>query len=207
MANSAIKIPFYVSIDGAPLTGASAEMEFESLLTTGGVDKSGSAPAISEIGSGWYAFQVTYGTAPFDAGDLVGVIDADKDGDNSLSNAERYIPVEVRMDFYGLGRLVDKAVEIDAMGCIETDTDNNIKAEKSKLAADGWDSLAITEPSGDPDTWTVPQKLLWLVMRFLNKHTSDNFDGITVHKADNTVATKQAVTEVSGVKTVGKATL
>ena len=108
MANSVIKIPFYVSQDGLPLTGATAEMEFESLLTTGGVDKSGSAPAISEIGGGWYAFDPSYGTAPFDAGDLVGVIDADKDGDNSLSHVERYIPVEVRLDFYGLSRLVNK---------------------------------------------------------------------------------------------------
>jgi hypothetical protein len=108
MANSAIKIPFYVSTDGMPLTGASAEMEFESLLTTGGADKSGSAPAISEIGSGWYEFQVTYETSPFDAGDLVGVIDADKDGANGLTSAERYIPVEVRLDFYGLSRLVNK---------------------------------------------------------------------------------------------------
>ena len=204
MANSTIKIPFYVSQDGLPLTGAAAEMEFESLLTTGGVDKSGSAPAISEIGGGWYEFQAAYGTTPFDAGDLVGVIDADKDGDNSLANVERYIPVEVRLDFYGLTRLVDKAVEIDAMGCIESDTDNNIKADKVKLAADGWDSLAITEPAGDPDSWTIPQKLLWLVMRFLNKHTSDNFSGIVVHKSDDTVSTSQAVTEVSGVKSVGR---
>ena len=75
-----------------------------------------------------------------------------------------------------------------------------------KLAADGWDSLSITEPSGDPDGWTVPQKLMWLIMRFLNKHTSDNFDGIKVHKADDTLATTQAVTEAAGVKTVGKAT-
>ena len=96
-----------------------------------------------------------------------------------------------------MGRLVDKAVEIDAMGCIDTD--------KAKLAADGWDNLAITEPSGDPDTWSIPQKLLWLVMRFLNKHTSDNYDGIKVHKSDGTVATKQLVTEANGTKSVGKA--
>lgn len=108
MANTAIKIPFYVSQDGLPLAGASAEMAFESLLTISGADKSGSAPAISEIGGGWYEFEVAYGTAPFDAGDLVGVIDADKDGTNSLANAERYIPAEVRLDFYGLSRLVNK---------------------------------------------------------------------------------------------------
>ncbi|MCK5563803.1 MAG: hypothetical protein KAJ07_01035 [Planctomycetes bacterium] len=108
MANSAIEIPFYVSQDGTGLTGAAGEMEFESLKSLAGVDKSGSAPAISEIGDGWYKFSVAYGTVPFDAGDLVGVIDADKDGDNRLANAERYIPVEVRLDFYALSRLVGK---------------------------------------------------------------------------------------------------
>jgi len=108
MANTAIEIPFYVASDGEPLTGAAAEMEFESLLTLAGVDKSGSAPSVSEIGGGWYKFSVAYATAPFDAGDLVGVIDADKDGDNGLASAERYIPVEVRLDFYGLLRLVNE---------------------------------------------------------------------------------------------------
>ncbi len=108
MANSNIVIPFYVAADGSPLIGAAAEMEFESLKTLAGVDKSGSGPAITEIGGGWYKFSATYGTAPFDAGDLVGVIDVDKDGDNSLGNAERYIPVEVRLDFYALVRLVNK---------------------------------------------------------------------------------------------------
>lgn len=108
MANTAIEIPFYVAQDGQPLTGAAAEMNFESLKLLDGTDKSGSAPSISEIGGGWYKFSVAYGTAPFDAGDLVGVIDADKDGDNSLTDAERYIPVEVRLDFYALMRLVNK---------------------------------------------------------------------------------------------------
>ena len=108
MGNTTIKIPFYVSRDGQGLTGASAEMEFDSLLTIGGVDKKAFSPAIIEIGSGWYSFSAAYGTAPFDVGDLVGVIDADKDDTNSLSNAERYIPVEIRLDFYGLLRLVNK---------------------------------------------------------------------------------------------------
>ncbi len=108
MSNTAIEIPFYVAKDGSPLTGAASEMEFESLKTLGGVDKSGSAPAISEVGGGWYKFGAAFGTTPFDGGDLIGVIDTDKDGTNSLANAERYIPVEVRLDFYGLSRLVNK---------------------------------------------------------------------------------------------------
>jgi len=108
MANAAIEIPFYVAKDGQGLEAAGAEMNFESLRTLGGTDKSASAPAISEIGGGWYKFSVAYGAAPFDSGDLVGVIDADKDGDNNLANAERYIPVEVRLDFYGMARLVNR---------------------------------------------------------------------------------------------------
>ncbi len=116
MANTAIEIPFYVSKDGEPLTGAAAQMDFESLKTLAGTDKSGSAPTISEIGGGWYKFSVAYGTAPFDAGDLVGVIDADKNGNNNLANAEQYIPVEVRLDFYALMRLVNKMSQNKSTG-------------------------------------------------------------------------------------------
>jgi hypothetical protein len=107
MANTAIEIPFYVSKDGEPLTNASAQMDFESLRTLTGTDKSGSAPTVSEISGGWYKFGVAYGTAPFDEGDLVGVIDADKNGNNGLANVERFIPIEVRLDFYALLRLVN----------------------------------------------------------------------------------------------------
>ena len=71
MANSAIEIPFYVAKDGGPLTGGAVQMEFESLRTIDGTDKSAGAPSISEIGDGWYKFGMAYGTAPFDAGDLV----------------------------------------------------------------------------------------------------------------------------------------
>jgi len=116
MANTAIEIPFYVSKDGEPLTGVSAQMDFESLKTLAGTDKSGSAPTISEIGGGWYKFSVAYETAPFDAGDLVGLIDADKNGNNNLANAERYIPVEIRLDFYALMRLVNKMSQNKSTG-------------------------------------------------------------------------------------------
>ena len=107
MPNSNINIPFYVADGGVALTGASAEMEFEFLKTLSGTDKSASAPVITEIGGGWYKFGVAYGSDPFDTGDLVGVIDADKDGVNGLTDPERFIPVEVRLDFYALSRLVN----------------------------------------------------------------------------------------------------
>lgn len=119
MANTAIEIPFYVSNDGEPLTGAAAQMDFESLKTLAGTDKSSSAPTVSEIGDGWYKFSVAYGTAPFDAGDLVGVVDADKNGNNNLANAERYIPIEVRLDFYALIRLVNKMSQNKSTGDME----------------------------------------------------------------------------------------
>ncbi len=108
MANTAIDIAFYAAKDGAAVTGAAGQMEFKSLRTLGGTDKSAGAPGISEIGGGWYRFPVAYGVAPFDEGDLVGVIDADKNGVNGLIDADRYIPVEVRLDFYGLSRLVNE---------------------------------------------------------------------------------------------------
>lgn len=119
MANTVIEIPFYVSNDGEPLTGAAAQMDFESLKTLAGADKSGSAPTISEIGGGWYKFSVAYGTAPFDAGDLVGVVDADQNGNNNLANDERYIPIEVRLDFYALMRLVNKMSQNKSTGDME----------------------------------------------------------------------------------------
>lgn len=106
MANSNINIPFYAANGGAALTGAATEMGFVFLKTLDGTDKSVSAPSVNEVGGGWYKFSVAYGTAPFDEGDLVGVIDTDKDGINGLTDAERYIPIEVRLDFYALSRLI-----------------------------------------------------------------------------------------------------
>ena len=108
MANSAIEIPFYVARDGKPFVGASLEMNFDNLQTVDGTDKSANEPVVSEIGGGWYKFSVAYGSLPFDEGDLVGVINADKNGTNSLANSEKYIPVEARLDFYALSRLVNK---------------------------------------------------------------------------------------------------
>ena len=140
MANTAIEIPFYVSEDGEPLTGAAAQMDFESLKTLAGTDKSGSAPTISEIGGGWYKFSVAYGTAPLDAGDLVGVVDADKNGSNNLANAERYIPIEVRLDFYALMRLVNKMSQNKSTGDMAIkDSSGNTILELS--ITDGEDTL------------------------------------------------------------------
>ena len=63
------------------------------------------------------------------------------------------------------------------------------------------DQLAITEISHSA---TMLDKLLWLCNRFMNKHTSDNFNGIRVYQNedDTTLISQQAVTEAGGVKTV-----
>ena len=130
MANTAIEIPFYVSKDGQALTGGAAEMNFESLKLLDGTDKSGSAPSVSEIGGGWYKFSVAYGTAPFNAGDIVGVIDTDKDGTNNVLDVDRYIPVEVRLDFYALARLVNKMTQDKLTGDMAIkDSSNNTVLE------------------------------------------------------------------------------
>lgn len=118
MANTAINIPFYVANAGAPLTGAAAQMQFITLKTVGGTDKISSAPTISEIGGGWYKFSVAFGTAPFDGGDLVGVIDADFNGSNGLVDNDRYIAVEARLDFYALQFLVNTSVQNKSTGNI-----------------------------------------------------------------------------------------
>jgi len=88
--------PVYIAHDGLPKTGLSPD--WENLVTlTNATDKSGSAPAIIEVGGGWYKFTIVYGAGAWNvsAEDLVGVIDADPDGTKGLSDVERYIPVEL----------------------------------------------------------------------------------------------------------------
>jgi hypothetical protein len=128
MANSNIEIPFYVANGGVGLSGAAAQIDFEMLKLLDGTDKSASAPAISEIGGGWYKFGVAYGSAPFDEGDLVGIIDADKNDVNGLTNTERYIPVEVRLDFYALSRLIGPMTQDKVSGdmALRNDSDEII---------------------------------------------------------------------------------
>lgn len=106
-----------------------------------------------------------------------------------------------------------------AVASIKSKTDNlpadpagvsdlaSVDTSAVKLAADGLDNVVVAEPTGDPSTWSFIKCLRWLIMRFMNKHSSDNFTGIVVHNADGSVSTEQAVTEVSGVKAVSKVTL
>lgn len=77
---------------GTPVTGLTPDWEY--LLTAeNGNDKSGSAPSITEVGGGWYKFDITFGTAPWDVTgeDLLGVID----GGASVSVTGRWKPVSI----------------------------------------------------------------------------------------------------------------
>ena len=77
----------YFSQSGVP--AAALTPTWHSLRETGGTDRVAQAPAITAIGGGWYRFEANKGTVPWDAADLVGVID----GGSALSGAERYVPV------------------------------------------------------------------------------------------------------------------
>ena len=48
------------------------------------------------------------------------------------------------------------------------------------------------------------EKLIWLCSRFMNRHTSDNFNGIRVYQEEDSssLLSQQAVSEASGIKTV-----
>ena len=77
----------YFSQSGLPAPGLTPA--WFSLHGADGQIHTPQAPPISEVGGGWYRFELTRGTPPWQAGQLVGVID----GGSSLSGAERYLPV------------------------------------------------------------------------------------------------------------------
>ena len=83
---------YYVYFSNAGVAETGLTPDWEYLITAeNGTDKSGSAPAVGEAGGGWYNFDVTLGTAPWDVTteDLLGVID----GGGALANIDRYKPV------------------------------------------------------------------------------------------------------------------
>jgi len=82
----------YFSDAGVPKTGLTLTWEY--LVTaTNGTDKSANAPSFSEIGGGWYSFNVSYGSSPWDVTteDLIGVVD----GGSILDTADRYRAVSI----------------------------------------------------------------------------------------------------------------
>ena len=127
----------YFSDGGSPKTGLSPD--WESLVTAeNGTDKSGSAPTITEVGGGWYNFEITFDTAPWDAEteDLLGVID----GGSALVDPDRYKPVAITLRGLALARIAHKAVQDKGTGDIDIyQTDGSSKEMK----------LAMTDANDD----------------------------------------------------------
>ncbi len=103
----------FITESGIPKTGLT--LSWNSLYAIDGTDKSASAPAISEIGGGWYKFELVYGTSPFDVAELVGVIDCG----SSLTGNERYVPVNISLRDLAAVKLVNKA-SYDLASGVET---------------------------------------------------------------------------------------
>jgi len=126
----------FITENGLPKTELSPS--WDSLATLDGTDKSGDGPTINEISSsnapGWYKFEVTYGTTPFDVPELVGVIDAG----SSLSNYERYIPVTISLRDLALDRQVAKATFDLATGVesIRNDADTGTELQLTRTVVD-----------------------------------------------------------------------
>ena len=113
---------YYVYFSDAGVAATSLTPSFSSLGTAqNGADKNGSAPTVSEIDSsncpGWYRFDITFGSAPWDVTteDLVGVID----GGSSLADGDRYKPVAITLRGLGLARVAHKGVQDKSTGDID----------------------------------------------------------------------------------------
>ena len=109
---------YYVYFSEAGVPKTQLTPTWNCLKTAGnGTDKSGSAPAISEIGGGWYQFDITFGVEPWDVitEDLVGVID----GGPALADVDRYKPVAITLRGLGLARIAHKGQQNKNTGKVD----------------------------------------------------------------------------------------
>ncbi len=123
----------YFSEGGVPKAGLTPS--WESLLTAeNGTDKSGAAPAIAEVGGGYYHFDIKFAAAPWDVAgeDLVGVID----GGAALPDAERYKPIAISLRGLGLARIAHKAVQDKFTGEIEVFATDGVSGEMKLVMTD-----------------------------------------------------------------------
>ena len=87
--------------------------------------------AISEVSAanvpGWYCFDITFGSSPWDVvtEDLVGVID----GGEELADADRYKPVAVTLRGLGLARIAHKGSQSKADGEVEIFKTDGVSSE------------------------------------------------------------------------------
>ena len=118
----------YFSNEGVPSTGLSPtwclNSSSSSAIWSAGTTATGSGteittnlPAITEVGSGWYKFDITFGVAPWTATtqDLVGVID----GTATLAGADRYKPIVISLRGLALARIGHKGVQNKTTGDID----------------------------------------------------------------------------------------
>ncbi len=123
----------YFSDDDGPV--ADLNPVWKGLATAeDGVDKTTAAntgSAISEVSAanapGWYCFDITFGSSPWDAvtEDLVGVID----GGEELADAYRYKPVAVTLRGLGLARIAHKGSQSKADGEVEIFKTDGVSSE------------------------------------------------------------------------------
>jgi len=109
---------FYVSDNGGPKSGLTPT--WYALLDIAGNVLTGSAPAVTEIGAGWYKFELTFGTSPWNSGKLIGVIDVGTE----LVGLQRYLPVTVAQQDLAFGLLANKRQQTIADGVIEVFDDD-----------------------------------------------------------------------------------
>jgi len=102
----------YFEDGGTPKAGLSPA--WASMATTSGVSKTGPAIAAISNADGWYAFDIKFGTAPWDVTieDLVGVID----GGTSLSGGDRYKRVAITKRSLALAKLAHDGEQVKATG-------------------------------------------------------------------------------------------
>ena len=131
----------YIADNTGPRTGLSPS--WESLKTVDGAGRMVSAPSITEIGGGWYRFELTYGTVPWDVPDLVGVIDAGED----LIAVQRYIPIAVSLRDLGFAFLTNTRKQTIATGVIDVLEDDG-ETVLLRLTPSQADGDEIITPSG-----------------------------------------------------------
>ena len=129
----------YFSDQGLAKTGLSCTWEY---LLTGenATDKSGAAPSITEVGGGWYKFDITFGSGCWDVTteDLVGVID----GGAALDNIDRYKPVCISLRGLGLARIAHKGVQSKMTGDIDIYATDGATKELKLEMADGSETIS-----------------------------------------------------------------
>lgn len=136
----------YFSNGGTPKTGLSPD--WESLVTAeNGTDKSGSAPTISEVGGGWYNFDISFGVTPWDVEteDVLGVID----GGSSLAGAERYKPVAIALRGLALARIGHKGVQDKDTGDVDIYATDGASKEMKLDMTDGDNTISRTPTAAD----------------------------------------------------------